>query len=36
VVDPSGFLSEEDVERLDEYAAIAVEQGSALEGNVAV
>jgi chemotaxis signal transduction protein len=36
VVDPLGFLSEEDVERLDEYAAITVEQNSAVEGNVAV
>ncbi len=36
VINPSGFLSEGDVQRLDEYAATAAEQNSAVEGSVAV
>lgn len=36
VVEPSGFLSEEDVQRLDEYAAIAAEQNLTVEGSVSV
>lgn len=34
VVSPVGFLSEEDVQRLDEYAAIAAEEHLATEGNI--
>jgi chemotaxis signal transduction protein len=36
VVNPSGFLSEEEVRRLDEYAAIAAEQITPVEGSIPV